>query len=132
MPRTKRAVKEARTPTQNRVHIATLRADGRVACVLYRDPDLQLVAVSIRSPAGITQNPPGIAWDPRIIEKLERLGAGWLEVQIRTTGKCYRAPIETMNIYGRQDSRYQGQVVLTRPVDRPQSTGAHTCFPRNG
>ena len=90
----------------------TYQLDNRVACMTYRDAELGLVAVSIRSAAGIIKNPPGIAWDSGILAKLERAKVDWLEVQIRG-GYTYRATLETMNTYGRWDERYQRQLVLS-------------------
>lgn len=85
---------------------------GRVACISYRDANLGLVAVSIRTAAGFTSRPRGLAWNLDTLAELERDETGWLEVQIRGTTQLYRTRIETMRAYGREDTRYPGQLVL--------------------
>lgn len=82
------------------------------AAVTYQDPNLGIVAHSIRSNLGIMAASTSIHWDVGVFNQLVADGCTWLECYVKTLGHTYRAHINTMIEHGQQQQRFGWQYVL--------------------
>lgn len=104
-----RGVYPTRTPIKT-YHPAN--AKHITAAVTYRDPDLGIVAHSIRSHLGVMIASNGIHWDVGVVNNLIADGCTWLECFIKDTNKTYRCHVNTMIEHGQQQQRFGWQWVL--------------------
>lgn len=82
------------------------------ACVTYLDPDLGIVALSIRSTLGIMRASTAIHWDAGIFDRLVADGCKWLECYVKTINTTYRCHVDTMREHGQLQQRFGLQRVL--------------------
>ena len=101
-------VKGSRTPLRT---YKPANADV-TACVTYLDPDLGIVALSIRSTLGIMRASTAIHWDAGIFDRLVADGCKWLECYVKTIDTTYRAHVDTMREHGQLQQRFGLQRVL--------------------
>lgn len=109
LPRTSGAGQSLRTP------IRTYRPDNAphiTAAVTYSDPELGIVAHSIRSNLGIMAASTAIHWDVGVFNQLIAGGCQWLECYVKTLNHTYRCHVDTMLAHGQQQHRFGLQWVL--------------------
>lgn len=87
-------------------------APNVTACVTCHDPNLGIVAHSIRSNLGVMSASTSIHWDVGVFNCLVADGVQWLECFIKTTGKTYRCHVDMMLAHGQQQHRFGLQWVL--------------------
>lgn len=109
LPRARGAGQSLRTPVRT-YHPAN--APHITAAVTYRDPELGIVAHSIRSNLGIMAASTAIHWDAGVLNQLIDDGCQWLECHVKTLGHTYRCRIDTMPEHGQQQQRFGLQWVL--------------------
>ncbi len=109
MPYPPSAVKTLRTPLRT-YHPAN--APQRVACMTYLDPDVGIVAHSVRSLRGILRVSQCLNFDAGVLVNLRRDNAQWCEIAIRDTGMVYAATIDAIEKYGHYERRAGGQFTL--------------------
>lgn len=102
------------TPRSQRTPIRTFKPANAdvVACMTYSDPELGIVALSIRSTLGIMRASTGIHWDAGVFDNLVASGCQWLECRIKDTNTTYRTSVDTMREHGQLQRRYGWQRVL--------------------
>lgn len=109
LPQTARAVYPTRTPIRT-YHPAN--APHITAAVTYRDPELGIVAHSIRSNLGVMAASTAIHWDVGVFNHLVADGCTWLECYVKTLNLTYRASVDTMLKHGQQQQRFGLQWAL--------------------
>ena len=83
------------------------------ACVTYSDPDLGIVALSIRSSLGVMRASTAIHFDAGVFDRLVADGCQWLECHVKDANMTYRAHVDTMLNHGQLQQRYGLQRVLS-------------------
>lgn len=80
---------------------------------------------SVNGPAHFLRQPPAIAFDLAILNQADELGAVWVEVRDRSTGRLYRATLETFLRHGVRVDRGHGlQLALPFGYWRTTAPGA--------
>lgn len=83
------------------------------ACVTYSDPDLGIVAHSIRSSLGVMRASTAIHFDAGVFDRLVADGVTWLECHIKDSNMTYRSHVDTMLNHGQLQRRFGLQRVLS-------------------
>lgn len=83
------------------------------ACITYSDPDLGIVAHSVRSSLGVMRASTAIHFDAGVFDRLVADGVTWLECHIKDSNMTYRTHVDTMLEHGQLQRRFGLQRVLS-------------------